>query len=140
MYADTLATARQIVNSTGVKIRVANYGLDSCNDQGDPPYQGTVVATFDRPMDQARALAVAERYQQQLIKSGWSPEGAGVSHSTVSLTKSGYLLQLDAVWLPAEGIDPIGAFNLFGPCEQIDGITSLMEANAVGGDIAALLQ
>jgi len=122
VYSETLATVRKVVAAAGLNVRFANYGLDSCNDQGDPPYMGTVVATFDRPEDRAQALAVTDSYRQRLIESGWSAEGAGLSHSTVSLTMAGgYLLQLTAVWLPTQGPVPLGEFDLYGPCSEIEG-------------------
>ncbi|MCL2781085.1 MAG: hypothetical protein FWD74_06285, partial [Actinomycetia bacterium] len=144
VFSETLAAARQLVGTTGFEVDGANYVINSCNDDGAPPYMGVVLGYFARPRDETQAYALTESYEQKLIGAGWSTEGAGVSHSTVSLTKDGYLLQIGAVWTATRSPVPIGDFELYGPCSQIEGISSqedLTALTATGGtEITAQLR
>jgi len=141
VYSEAVTMARQVVEVTGMRVIDAHYMLNSCNDQGDPPYRAKVIADFDGPTDQADSLALTEQYRVRLVKSGWSSEGAGVSHATVSLARGGYLLQMDAprVAWNLGGTVPAGDLYLNGPCSRVEGVSSIGDA-PVGSDVTALLK
>jgi hypothetical protein len=137
---EAVAAARQFVTATGITVTEENYVLGSCGDSGCPPFNPTVTGLFDRPADTTQALAMGDTYRQRLIAAGWSTQDAGISHSAISLTKDGFLLQMDAVWLPTSLPKPVGGFEWYGPFTQVEGVNSQADVNAIGGDITALLK
>jgi hypothetical protein len=141
--ADALATAKQIITATSLTAIDATYGLESCNDQGDPPIRSVVTFLFSQGVSYAAIVKQVADIADTLKSTGWSTQGAGISHANVSLTKNGYLLQISA---DPNGADPAhptssGDTYLYGPCSDISGLSSAQDILQVPDeDVTSLLR
>lgn len=104
--------AKQIVSIANLQNPQGNASVGSCNDQGDPPYKGLVVMSFDRPAD----ITEADFYQQiaaTMTANGWtggSPPGR--HHHGTALHKNG----VTAVMRHNPSGKNHGIIDLYGEC------------------------
>lgn len=110
--AQVVDPAKQIAAAAGLQSVSGGFSFASCNDQGDPPYQGTVTISFLLHGD-------PEAYFQQvriaMIAHGWN-DGAlpGQHYHGTTLNKDGVTANMGFV--PSD--HSYGQIMLYGQCRN----------------------
>jgi hypothetical protein len=111
--AQVVEPAKQIVAAADLQSVSGGFAFASCNDQGDPPYQGTVTVSFlihgdpDAYFQQIRAAMVAQ---------GWN-DGAppGQHYFGTTLNKQGVVANMGFV--PSD--HSYGQIEIIGQCRNM---------------------
>jgi hypothetical protein len=76
--AQVIEPAKQIAKAAGLQDVSGGFHMASCNDQGDPPYQGVVEMSFKMPIDERNGYPAEvdpDTYFDQIARSmvaqGW---------------------------------------------------------------------
>jgi hypothetical protein len=81
--AEAVDAARDITTILHAEIAEATFSYESCNDQGDPPFRGTVSLRLWMPGIAHNQAADSKTVIQSLTAHGWSANPDAVSHSPV---------------------------------------------------------
>jgi hypothetical protein len=122
----TVTVLREIVSVTGMKVTKALYSPDSCNDQGDPPFQSSGSLDFKTAATFKEIQAQVSTWVSRLEAAGWSTQGAGVTHAGAALAKNGWVITLTA-FDPADHT-PGAPIQFYGPCTDLAGISTQNDA------------
>jgi hypothetical protein len=79
--AEAIDAARDIATILHAEIAEASFSYESCNDQGDPPFRGTVTLRLWMPGVPHNQPVDPKAVIQSLTAHGWSDNPAFVSHS-----------------------------------------------------------
>ena len=113
--AQVVEPAKQIVAVAGLQGVRAGFDFVSCNDQGDPPYQGKVVLAFDLPPG-ANPDEYFKTIAAKLVAVGWtdgSPPGQHLAGTVVN--KDGVSASMGPMpWRPGKG-----SIDLYGECRNM---------------------
>jgi hypothetical protein len=111
--AQVVEPAKQIVAAANLQSVSGGFAFASCNDQGDPPYQGTVTVSFlihgdpDAYFQQVRAAMVAQ---------GWNDgPPPGQHYFGTALNKQGVTANMGFV--PSD--HSYGQIELIGQCRNM---------------------
>ena len=64
--AQVIEPAKQIIKVAGLDDPTGGFYPGSCNDQGDPPYQGVVEMGFKWPLDDRKGYPAENTHFNQL--------------------------------------------------------------------------
>ena len=112
--AQVVDPAREVVKAAGLQITYATFEWESCNDQGDPPYQGRVDVAFVIPPGvdaQVLSKQVAATAAQQ---PGWAPGAPPDMHLFGELAHKGNV----AVTVGPGNYPDRGSVQLIGECRN----------------------
>lgn len=79
--AEVIDAARDIATILHAEVAEAKFSYESCNDQGDPPFRGTVNLLLWMPGIPHNQPADPKTVIQSLTAHGWSANSNFVSHS-----------------------------------------------------------
>lgn len=79
--AEVVDAARDITTILHAQVAEAKFSYESCNDQGDPPFRGTVSLLLWMPGIPHNQPADSKTVIQTLTGHGWSTDSKFVSHS-----------------------------------------------------------
>jgi hypothetical protein len=79
--AEVIDAARDIVTILHAEVAEANFSYESCNDQGDPPFRGTVSLRLWMPGIPHNETADPKTVIGSLTAHGWNTNSSFVSHS-----------------------------------------------------------
>jgi hypothetical protein len=110
--AQVIEPAKEIVAAASLQGVTGAFSFASCNDQGDPPYQGTVTMSFLLHGDPE---AHFQQVRAALQSHGWS-EGAppGQRYHGTTLNKNGVTANIG--YFPSD--HTYGQINLYGQCRN----------------------
>lgn len=120
--AQVIEPAKQIIKVAGLADPTGGFYMASCNDQGDPPYQGVVEMSFKWPLDDSKGYPAevdANTYFNQLaatmVAHGWSdgpPPG---------LHPYGRVINKDGVMaiMTQNPVSGRGSIKLYGECRDM---------------------
>lgn len=124
--------AKQIAAAADLQSASGGFSFESCNDQGDPPYRGTVTMHF---LIQGEPDAYFEKVQNAMVTAGWNigaPPGQAL-HGT-ALNKNGVIATIG--YLPSD--HSYGEIAISGECRNTTDHHNDGKTN--GADITAQLQ
>ena len=104
--------AKEIVTAAALHGVTGAFSFASCNDQGDPPYQGTVTLTF---LIRGDSNAYFRQVRAAMRSHGWSdgpPPGQHLHGTT--LNKDG--VSANIAFLPSD--HSYGQITLYGECRN----------------------
>ena len=110
--AQVVDPAVQVVRAVPLDDVAGGFSFGSCNDQGEPPFQGRVEVAFKLPADPG---AVFAQIRDAMIAQGWTsgtPQGQ-IVHGD-SLNRNG----VTAAVGPRAGDPGYGALQLYGECRN----------------------
>ncbi|WP_077080454.1 hypothetical protein [Mycobacterium numidiamassiliense] len=110
--SQVIEPAKQIVAAADLQGVDGGFSFASCNDQGDPPYQGRVTITFLLHGDPD---AYFQHIRSAMLSNGWS-EGAppGQRYHGTTLNKNGVTANMS--YLPSD--HSRGQIILYGECRD----------------------
>jgi hypothetical protein len=110
--AQVVEPAKQIAAVADLQSASGGFSFASCNDQGEPPYQGTVTMHF---LIHGAPDAYFEKIQNAMASHGWT-QGAppGQRFHGTTLNKSGVVATIG--FLPSD--HTYGEINLSGECRN----------------------
>jgi hypothetical protein len=110
--AQVIEPAKQIVAAADLQGVTGAFSFASCNDQGDPPYQGTVTISFLLHGDPD---AYFQQVRAALLSHGWN-EGAppGQQYHGTTLNKNGVTANIG--YFPSD--HTYGQIILYGECRN----------------------
>jgi hypothetical protein len=130
--AQVVDPAKEIVAAANLDGVSGGFSFASCNDQGEPPYRGTVTIHF---LIHGDPDAYFEKVQNAMVTAGWN-EGAQpgqVFHGS-TLNKNGVTANMS--FFPSD--HSYGEINLYGECRNTTNHHDDGKTN--GTDITAQLQ
>jgi hypothetical protein len=129
--AQVVDPAKQIVTAAKLDGVTGLFTFTSCNDQGDPPYQGKVTMTF---LIHGDPDAYFQTIEQSMLNSGWNqgPIPGQVFHGS-TLHKGGVTANMS--YLPSD--HAYGEIFVLGECRVT---ADHHHDNASGTDITGQLQ
>ena len=104
---EAIDAARDIATILRAEIIDAKFSYESCNDQGDPPFRGTVTLRLWMPGIPHNQAADPKTVIQSLTAHGWSADPDAVSHSP-ALRKNHIDTTVTVTHLPPPG-ETLGA-------------------------------
>ena len=110
--SQVIEPAKQIVTAADLQGVSGAFSFASCNDQGDPPYQGTVTISF---LVHGDADAYFRQVRAAMVSHGWNdgpPPGQHLHGTT--LNKSGVTANIG--FLPSD--HTYGQIHLYGECRN----------------------
>jgi hypothetical protein len=112
--AQVIDPAKEIVHAVTLHDVTGGFSYGSCNDQGDPPFQGRVEVAFKLPPGDP-----GEVYQQvtdAMVRLGWNTGApAGQKVYGVGLNRDGVMATVGP-----RAIDPgYGSLQLYGECRNM---------------------
>lgn len=110
--AQVVEPAKQIVAVADLQAVSGEFSFASCNDQGDPPYQGTVTLHF---LIHGDPDAYFGRVRDAMLAHGWKPGAppGQVLHGTTP-NKNGVTANIG--FFPSD--HSYGEINLYGECRH----------------------
>jgi hypothetical protein len=110
--AQVVESAKQIVAGANLQGVSGGFSFASCNDQGDPPYQGRAVVDF---LIQGDPTAYFQQVRSAMISQGWNdgPPPGQHFHGT-ALNKNGVTASIS--FLPSD--HSYGQITLYGECRN----------------------
>lgn len=113
--SELIALARRIVAVAGLRDVDAGFSFTSCNDQGEPPYQGSLEIGFAIPAGQP-ADGYFTRIAAAMQADGWGQgPPPGSSYVGRVLGRGGVVAQ----FRPPTAYDPKGVVHLYGECRTM---------------------
>jgi hypothetical protein len=110
--AQVVEPAKQIVAAADLQSVSGGFSFASCNDQGDPPYQGTVTIHF---LIQGDPDAYFEKVQNAMVSHGWNLGAPpGLTFHGTTLNKNGVTANMG--FFPSD--HTFGEINLSGECRN----------------------
>ncbi|WP_260761869.1 hypothetical protein [Mycobacterium sp. SMC-4] len=110
--AEVVEPAVAVVRAVSLDDVTGGFSFGSCNDQGEPPFQGRVEVTFRLPAD---PQPVYTQIRDALVAQGWSagaPEGQLVHGTT--LNRDGVTATVGP-----RALDPgYGSLKIYGQCRN----------------------
>jgi outer membrane murein-binding lipoprotein Lpp len=111
--AQVVDAARQIVAVAHLQGVAAGFAFDSCNDQGDPPYMGSLQLVFDLPAD-TNSDAYFQKILSAMKTGGWSTN-TRYQFGPKRLDKGGVTAEI----APLAGNPGKGRINIYGECRNM---------------------
>jgi len=112
--AQVVEPAKQIVAAAGLQGVDGGFSFASCNDQGDPPYQGRVTIGF---VLQGDPDAYFQHIRSAMRSSGWSDGAAPGQHlHGTTLNKNGVTANMG--FIPSD--HSRGQILLYGECRDMN--------------------
>jgi hypothetical protein len=108
--AQVVDAAKEIVAALKLPVDSAYFRRSSCNDQGDPPFQGSVRIWYPlAPSSEASDAQVAE-WVRVLRTKGWTTPGPDFHTHATALSKNGVSVTFDrqGVGRKSNGIELLG--------------------------------
>jgi hypothetical protein len=105
--------ARQIVAVAQLQGVAAGFAFDSCNDQGDPPYMGSLQLVFDLPADTG-SDAYFQKIASTMKTVGWSTN-TRYQFGPITLNKGGITAEI----APLAGNPGKGGIDIYGECRNM---------------------
>jgi hypothetical protein len=112
--AQVIDAAHEIVNALGVHVVEAWFWHASCNDQGDPPFQGKARIAYPPAPSFEQSDAEIAKMVQHLQSMGWTGDPGFHSHGTV-LKKNNVV----AVFGPQNVSVPDRDIEVYGECRDV---------------------
>lgn len=114
-WSELTALGRRIVTVAGLSGVDAGFSFTSCNDQGGPPYQGSLEIGFAIPAGRTWD-AYFDRIAAAMRADGWSDGSPpGTSYVGRALSRRGIVAQ----FRPPTAYDPKGVVHLYGECRNM---------------------
>ncbi len=111
--AQVVEPAKQIVAAAGLHDVSGGFSFASCNDQGDPPYQGTVTVSF---LIHGDPDAYFEQVKDAMMAHGWSAGALpGQHYHGTTLNKDGVTANM--TYVPSD--HRYGQIILDGQCRNM---------------------
>lgn len=112
--AQVVDAAKEIVHALGLRAIEPAFWHASCNDQGDPPFQGKMMIGYPKaPSFEASQAEIAEMVRR-LRSIGWANASDFHTHGT-ALQKNGVI----AVFGPQNVSDSTRSLEIFGECRDV---------------------
>jgi hypothetical protein len=112
--AQVVDAARELVAALRLPVTRAVFSHDSCNDQGEAPFQGHVVITYPLgPSFEASDAAQADMVTK-LQSQGWSTDSDAHTHG-MPLKKNG----VKVTFWPQNAATPNNGIDLWGECRDV---------------------
>ncbi len=106
--------AREVISILGVPVRESWVLLDSCNDQGEAPFQGTAIVHYPKAATEDAHQADVATFLQRLGTAGW--EHSPDNHSGVpNASKNGVTIYIQA----QSSNDVARVLTILGECRDI---------------------
>lgn len=107
--AQVVDAGQAIVDALNLDVAEAFFWRSSCNDQGDPPFRGSMRIAYPRAADSDQSQAQIADMAQRLRGLGWTGDPDFHSHGMV-LEKDNVVVVFDpqAVGMPHRNIELIG--------------------------------
>ncbi len=112
--AQVVDAARDIVRDLNLHVVEAFFWHSSCNDQGDPPFQGEMRIAYPPTSSYEASVAEIAKMVQRLQSLGWTGDPNLHSHGTV-LKKNNVIAHFD----PQTVDVPAQAIRLLGECRDV---------------------
>jgi len=109
-----VAAAKEIVSTLGLRTIGPVFWRASCNDQGDPPFQGRVTIGYPLAADFEASDAEVAGFVRTLRNSGWTTDSDFATHAT-AVTKNG----VTAVFAPQNAAQSTNGVDLYGECRDV---------------------
>lgn len=120
--------AKEIVATLQLPVVSAYFWRSSCNDQGDPPFRGSMRIAYPLAQSSEASREQMREFTAKLRAAGWSTPGPDFHTHATGLVKGG----VSATFGPqAVGIDTNG-IELLGECRDV---TTTKEDAPAGEDI-----
>lgn len=113
--AQVMDAAREIVTALGLKGISAIFERDSCNDQGEPPFQGVIRLSYDHAPTLDESQAEVQGMLAVLKQHGWSHRDDFHSHSP-NVSKQGVTAIFDP-YSPVQNFG--GTVEISGECRDM---------------------
>jgi hypothetical protein len=111
--AQVIEPAKQIVTAADLEGVSGGFSFASCNDQGDPPYQGTVTMHFLLHSDPDTYF---QKVRASMIAHGWNDGApAGQHFHGTTLNKNGVTANIG--FFPSD--HSYGEITLYGECRNM---------------------
>ncbi|ORB18853.1 hypothetical protein BST37_00720 [Mycobacterium noviomagense] len=111
--AQVLDAAKQIVAAARLQGVRAGFDVSSCNDQGDPPYMGSLQVVFDLPPD-TNSDAYFQAIASTMTTVGWQLNKR-YKFGPTRLDKDGVMAEI----APLAANPGKGRVNLYGECRNM---------------------
>ncbi|PRI16814.1 hypothetical protein B2J96_03460 [Mycobacterium shigaense] len=113
--AQVMDAARDIVTTLGLKVVTVYFSRDSCNDQGEAPFRGTVRIRYAHAPTLEASQAEVHQMVATLKQHGW--EGPGDFHTHApAVSGHGTTAVLD-IYSPVQESQP--AISVYGECRDM---------------------
>ncbi|ORB18722.1 hypothetical protein [Mycobacterium noviomagense] len=111
--AQVVDAARQIVAVAQLQGVRAGFAFDSCNDQGDPPYMGSLQVVYDLPAD-TNADTYFQHIASTMTHAGWQVNRR-YQYGPKTLEKAGVTAEI----APLAANPGKGRVNIYGECRNM---------------------
>lgn len=112
--AQVIDAARELVTALHLHVVDAVFWRSSCNDQGDPPFRGTVSITYPPAPSFEESTAEIARMVQHVQSMGWTGDPDFHSHGTV-VRKNNVVAEFS----PQDASVPNPGIDLYGECRDV---------------------
>lgn len=132
--AQVVGAAREVVRAVPLQEVTGAFHFGSCNDQGDPPFQGVAAVTFKLPAgtDTEAAKAYFQKVIDVMAGLGWDTGGPpGQKVHGAGLNRNGVLATVGH--RPAH--PGYGALRIYGECRNMtehSGVTDVSITSELG--------
>jgi hypothetical protein len=113
--AQVMNAARDIVTTVGLKGVSAYFWHESCNDQGEAPFRGTVRINYDHAPTLEASQAEAQRMVATLKQHGW--DGPGDFHTHAPAVSRHDTTAVFDYYSPVQNAG--GAITIYGECRDM---------------------
>jgi putative hemolysin len=113
--AQVIDPAREVVKAAGLQITYATFEWGSCNDQGDPPYQGEVNVAFVIPPGVDAQVLSKQVAAAAAKQPGWAPGPPPDGHLAGELAHKGNV----AVTVGPGNYPDRGSVQVYGECRNM---------------------
>lgn len=112
--AQVVDAAKEIVGILQVPVQSAYFRRSSCNDQGDPPFQGSMMIAYPLAPSADASKAQIAQWVQILRAKGWTDPGPDFHTHGTALMKNGVSATF---WGQGAG-DSTQGIELLGECRD----------------------
>lgn len=112
--AQVVDAAKEIVDTLNLTTIAPVFWRGSCNDQGDPPFQGRVTIGYPLAADFEASDAEVAGFVQTLRNHGWTTDSDFATHAT-AVKKNG----VTAVFAPQNAAQSTNGVDLYGECRDV---------------------
>ena len=113
--AQVIDAARDIVGILDLPVQSAYFWRSSCNDQGDPPFQGSMRIAYPLAPSLEASKTQISQWVEILRTKGWTAPGPDFHTHATALMKNG----VSATFGPQAVGDSTNDFELLGECRDV---------------------
>lgn len=124
--AQVVDAAKEIVGTLKLPVVSAYFWRSSCNDQGDPPFRGSMRIAYPLASSFEESQSQVQTFVALLRDEGWTAPGSDFRTHGTALIKNG----VSAIFGPQAVGDTTNGFELLGECLD----TTTTKEDATGGE------